>query len=67
MKNKLIQMYFCLGVGTDQLTFKHHNISFNEVLEAKKDNTTIFEHPNKQAFKQAKSYLTKFKKYGTES
>lgn len=59
MKAKLIQMYFCLGIGTDQLTFKYHNVSFNEVLEAKKDNTTIFEQPNKQAFKQAKSYFNK--------
>lgn len=57
MKTKLIQMYFCLGVGTDQLFLTYHNVSFNEFLKPKKDNTTIFEHPNKQAFKQAKSYF----------
>jgi hypothetical protein len=60
MRTKLIQMYFCLGIGQDQLTLSYHDIGFNEVLVSKKDNTTIFEYPNNKGFKQAKSYFNKF-------
>ncbi len=57
MKTKLIQMYFCLGIGTDQITLNYCYIRFNEIRGKKKDNSTIFEEPNKRDFEQAKSYF----------